>query len=100
MALFGAVAVQGDKRMLDMLRPEPQDRPAMTDAQERTTAALSTLMTWWKVSNGKIPEPSLNVAEVEDIERRYDVTLPEDFRTYLLTTAPAELCWCDNEMGT
>lgn len=35
---------------------------------------------------------------MRDLEQRYDVVLPEDFRAYLLTAAPAEDHW-DEEGG-
>lgn len=71
----------------------------MTDTQNPTFAALSALTSWWKGTSDEIPKPQRDAAAVGDIERRYDVKLPEDFYLYLSTIAPAEL-FLDDEWST
>lgn len=55
--------------------------------------AHETLIYWW-ASHGGVPEKAESAgAAVRDLERRYDLVLPEDFRDYLLQVAPREIHW-------
>ena len=59
----------------------------------RMDTAHTVLSGWWWATGD---EPRLaNVGEttIQDIERRYGVTLPEDFRLYLLHAAPSDDFW-------
>lgn len=42
------------------------------------------------------PFPAAEIA-VRDLEQRYGITLPEDFRAYLLNVAPEEEHWDDGD---
>lgn len=44
---------------------------------------------------GTVPDP-LASEGVADLERRYAVRLPDDFRFYLLNAAPPDMCMCDD----
>lgn len=51
---------------------------------------------WGRRGDHPAPCPKAERA-VRDLEQRYDIVLPEDFRVYLLTTAPAEDYWDDSD---
>jgi hypothetical protein len=51
--------------------------------------AYAVLADFW-AHGGDVPAPHGEAeGTVRDLEQRYDVVLPEDFRAYLLTAAPA-----------
>jgi hypothetical protein len=58
-------------------------------------SAAATLSYLWGAEALQQYQAPARQAEVEDIERRYGLTLPDDFRAYLLQTAPAEEYWDD-----
>ena len=56
------------------------------------------LQRWWK----EAPKSVFTITsptQIQELERRYSVSLPEDFRTYLLTSAPVDELF-DNESTT
>jgi hypothetical protein len=56
--------------------------------------AHAALSAWWQAS-GKLPLAANPGNEaISAIEQRYEIKLPEDFRTYLLLCAPKEF-FCD-----
>lgn len=62
------------------------------------TPAHAVLAGFW-AQDGDLPAPYGEAeAALCDLEQRYGVVLPEDFRAYLLTIAPAEDHW-DQEDG-
>jgi hypothetical protein len=58
-----------------------------------TAGAHQALAAWWRDTGEQITPSADALARVRDIESRYGLSLPEDFRTYLLETAPAEDLW-------
>ena len=53
--------------------------------------AHEILTAWW-ASHGGVPEKAQSAeAAVRDLERKYGLALPEDFRDYLLNCAPREI---------
>ena len=63
------------------------------------TKAQVTLADWWRAT-GELPEPAdFGEVAARELEQRYNVVLPDDFRAYVATTAPKEDFW-DDENGT
>jgi hypothetical protein len=62
------------------------------------TADAATLLVGYWASDGEVPAPSERPEDaVRDLEQRYGVTLPEDFRAYLLNAAPAHNYYDDGD---
>lgn len=55
-----------------------------------TEGAHLALAAWWRDTGERVAPSANALARVRDIESRYGLSLPEDFRNYLLETAPAE----------
>jgi SMI1 / KNR4 family (SUKH-1) len=57
-----------------------------------------TLQAWWfQTAAGIVPQATPQNA-IAALEARYSITLPDDFRTYLLESVPKEENW-DDEYG-
>lgn len=65
-------------------------------AFEIGAAPLERLRRWFEQEDISIAPATAD--QIADLERRCDVALPDSFRTYLSTLAPAEENW-DAEMG-
>ena len=63
-----------------------------------TAEAHLALAAWWRGAGERVAPNADALARVLDIESRYGLSLPEDFRTYLLETAPAEELWDTEDM--
>lgn len=55
--------------------------------------AHAVLTGWWRATGDEPPIANVGEATVQEIERRYGLTLPEDFRLYLLHAAPSDDFW-------
>ncbi len=77
------------------LLPEQLAEMAACDARKTEAVAdpalspLERLVHWW----GKDAKPSECGAQLEALEARYDVRLPDDFRAYLTATMPKGNPW-------
>jgi hypothetical protein len=58
------------------------------------------LRIWWKATGASVPTRPTPEAEIAALEQRYGVTLPEEFRHFLLGGAPAEDNHMDEMNGT
>ena len=57
----------------------------------------AALADWWRRTSG-LPASCVDAhSTIVDLERRYGVKLPQDFKQYLLTLAPAEDLWEDTD---
>ena len=57
-------------------------------------ADLHTLLSaWWNATEAGPAKAKPGASAIQTIEQRYFVTLPDDFRAYLLETAPADDFW-------
>jgi len=78
-------------------RREITERVAANDARRRELLAnldltpLERLLRWW----GEPESPGIDDKPLSDLERRYDVRLPKDFRAYLKAAMPAGNVWDD-----
>ena len=59
--------------------------------------AHKVLSDWWRLTGDAPTLANVGEATAEDIERRYGISLPEDFRLYLLHAAPREDFWDDGD---
>jgi hypothetical protein len=89
MALPGIIAwcLDGEKRAL----PTPTCKPSFEpDPLAPAHAVLASF--WARSGDHPAPCPKAELA-ARDLKQRYGVVLPEDFRAYLLTMAPAADYW-------
>lgn len=61
--------------------------------------AYERLQQWWTDTSKKVSLELPSASDVEELERRYTLTLPEDFRDYLLNSCPTHDAW-DAENST
>ena len=72
-------------------RRERAERVSSTEARRRALLAdpnltpLERLLRWWD----EPPSPGVDDKRLSDLEQRYDVRIPEDFRAYLKAAMPA-----------
>ena len=57
------------------------------------TAAHVTLQTYWQEARGNPARHVQSEIACQDIERRYQIRLPDDFRAYLIEAAPKTDYW-------
>src|SRR3954463_12154981 len=62
-------------------------------------AAHEALLRWWQRTPQQVTKPADAEQSVAALEARYGVTLPDDFRSYLLHAAPAEDLWDDGDIN-
>lgn len=55
------------------------------------------LQEWWSQTRAGITTQSTPEAEIEALEARYGIFLPDDFRTYLKHGVPSEENWDEND---
>jgi hypothetical protein len=78
-------------------------RSSLFDGQARirdavTMNAHSKLQEWWSRTGIMVPVEVISNDRIIDLEARYDIKLPPDFRTYLSESSPVRHNW-DEEMG-
>jgi hypothetical protein len=55
--------------------------------------AYRKLQRWWKESSKDVSTTTISPIQIQELERRYAVCLPEDFKAYLLASSPVEELW-------
>jgi hypothetical protein len=56
-----------------------------------------TLQAWWSQTGTGIATQPTPECQIEALEARYGISLPDDFRAYLKESAPREENWDDND---
>ncbi len=79
---------------VDRTSPPPKPPAFEPDPLAPAHAVLASF--WARRGDCPTPYPDAEDA-VRDLEQRYGIVLPKDFRTYLLTTAPARDYWDEGD---
>lgn len=59
--------------------------------------AITELAEWWRANGGEPAKASVGEQAIRELEHRYGIALPEDFRAYLLLGAPEDDFWDEGD---
>ena len=60
--------------------------------------AHTILLDRWKTAGERVPKAPDGAAKASELEKKYDVSLPNDFRLYVTDCAPAEDIWDETDL--